>query len=176
MNKIKKVWAENKVLFFLGIILVICLIIIGVIAFKSFYSSCNDNYCNRKVEDLRSELPNAIMAKLQENPNIVKSNVLVKNTIVYISATFKDDVALDDAKSAMNVVLPLFTEQELLTYYLDFTIKTENQLGKTEEELKNLKSGFTLLGARNTNGSGEIVWSNYNIQNEEDNGEVEKVE
>ena len=88
MNKIKKIWNENKVLFFLGIILIICLIVIGVIALKSFYSSCDDAYCNRKVADLRSELPKQIEDKLKENENIVKTSVLVKNAIIYVSATF----------------------------------------------------------------------------------------
>ncbi len=161
MNKIKKIWNENKVLFFLGIILVICLIVIGVIAIKSFYSSCDDAYCNRKVADLRSELPKQIEDKLKENEKVVKTSVLVRNAIIYISTTFKDDVKMDNAKKAMEVILPLFKEEELLTYDLDLTIKTENYSDDGKE-------GFIIKGARNTNGDGNIVWSNYNINSKED--------
>ncbi len=161
MNKIKKIWNENKVLFFLGIILIICLIVIGVIALKSFYSSCDDAYCNRKVADLRSELPKQIEDKLKENENIVKTSVLVKNAIIYVSATFTSDVKMDSAKKAMDEIIPLFNEDELLIYDLDLTIKTENFNSDTKE-------GFIIKGARNTNGDGKIVWSNYNIDSKED--------
>lgn len=143
---------ENKVLIFLGIILVICLVVIGVIAIKSFYSSCDNAYCNRKVDDLRSELPNLIKEKLSENKNITGTSVNVQNAIVYISATFNNDVKMDDAKKAMDTIIPLFSEEELLIYDLDLTIKTENY---TKGE------GFIIKGARNTNGNGSIIWSNY---------------
>ncbi len=149
MNKIKKIWAENKVLFVLGIILVICLVIIGVIAIKSFYSSCDDAYCNRRVKELRKDLPNEIQNKLKENEKIVKTSVTVKNAIVYISATFTNATKIDDAKKAMEVIAPLFTDEELLIYDLDLTIKTED-----------IEKGFILKGARNTNGNGSIIWSN----------------
>ncbi len=149
MNKLKKVWNENKVLFVLGFILLICIIVIGVIAIKSFYSSCDNAYCNRKVEELRNTLPDEIKNKLEENKSIVKTSVLVKNAIVYISATFNNDTKIEDAKKAMEVIAPLFTEEELLIYDLDLTIKTED-----------IEKGFILKGARNTNGNGNIVWSN----------------
>ena len=162
MNKIKKIWNENKVLFVLGIILLICVIIIGVIAIKSFYSSCDDAYCNRRVDEVRSSIPTDIKKTLTSNENVTKVSVLVKNAIIYVSATFKNEVKMDDAKKAMNDIIPLFTEQELLTYDLDLTIKTED----TEK-------GYIIKGARNTNGNGNIIWSNYNQSTDKESSEKE---
>ena len=44
-----------------------------------------------------------------------------------------------------------FTEEELKTYCLQFTIQ-------------NKSASYTLTGARNKSGSGAIIWSNYNIK------------
>lgn len=162
LNKIKKIWNENKVLFVLGIILLICVIIIGVIAIKSFYSSCDDAYCNRRVDEVRSSIPTDIKETLTSNENVTKVSVLVKNAIIYVSATFKNEVKMDDAKKVMNDIIPLFTEQELLTYDLDLTIKTED----TEK-------GYIIKGARNTNGNGNIIWSNYNQSTDKESSEKE---
>ena len=68
---------------------------------------------------------------------------------------------MDSAKKAMDEIIPLFNEDELLIYDLDLTIKTENFNSDTKE-------GFIIKGARNTNGDGKIVWSNYNIDSKED--------
>ena len=157
LNKLKKIWQENKVLFVLGLILIVCLIIIGIIAIKSFYSSCDDAYCNRRVEELRENLPSEIKNKLKENKDIISSSVTVKNAIVYISATFNDATKLDNAKKAMEVIIPLFSEEELLIYDLDLTIKTED-----------INKGFILKGARNTNGNGTIIWSNKTESSEKE--------
>ncbi len=58
---------------------------------------------------------------------------------------------MDDAKKVAEDAVKLFSEKELSVYDLQFTIKTNE---------------YTLMGARNSNGSGQIVWNNYTIEEE----------
>lgn len=162
MKKIKKVWLENKVLLVLAIILVICLVIVLGVSLTYFYGSSESEYGNRLDEinnlAISDLLIKDINASLKANDIVKESSVNVKGKIVYINISFVDGTKMDDAKKIADTVIPLFNEDELNVYDLEFTITSLS----TADVL-----GYTLMGARNATGSGKIVWNNYNIEVEE---------
>lgn len=163
MNKIKKVWEENRVLLVLGIILVVCLVAVSVVAITYFYGGSDSVYGDRLEETekvpLNSKLFTDIENELNENENVKKVSTLQKGKIVYITINFNDATAMDTAKEVAKSALELFNEDELNVYDIEFTISSLSTKDFT---------GYTLMGARNANGSGEIIWNNYNLKASEE--------
>ena len=159
MKKIKKVWEENKVLFVLGIILLICLVVFAVVSMTYFYGSSKSVYGNRlditKEMPLNSKLLDDIKNELESNSKVDSVNTILKGKIVYITIVFTTDVKMDEAKKIANTVIELFNADELEVYDIQFTIKNPDK-----------EVGYTLMGAWNSNGNGSIVWNNYNIEKE----------
>lgn len=166
MNKIKKVWEENRVLLVLAIILIICLIIVSVVALTYFYGTSDSVYGDRLEETeklpLNDKLFDDIESELKLNENVKKVSTLLKGKIVYINIDFVEATLMDDAKSVASSVIELFNEDELSLYDIEFTISSLST---------NDFVGYTLMGARNANGVGEIIWNNYNIEVEEEEEE-----
>ncbi len=163
MNKIKKIWRENKVLLVLAIILIICFVIFMGVALTYFYGSSNNPYGNRlditEKVPLSDKLLTDIKTELESDENVDSASVRLQGKIVYISIIFRDEYPMGDAKNVASKALPLFNDDELQVYDIAFTISTK----QTENS-----AGYSLMGARNANGVGAIVWNNYNI--EENNG------
>ncbi len=168
MSKIKKVWNENKILFVLGLILLICIIVVAVVSLTFFYGSSDNPYGNRL--DITEKVPldekffNEIKEKLESNAEVKKVDVIQKVKGPYVSITYADDTKMDKAKEIAASIIDLFTEEELAVYDIEFTITANITTDKNN-------SKYTLMGARNSSGSGEIIWNNYNIKTEEESKE-----
>ena len=149
MNKIKKIWTENKILLVLAVILIVCLVIFLGVSIKYFYGSNSNKYGSRldsiKDTPLSEELFKDIENKLKESESVSKVTTNLQGKVVYITISYNEGTKLDDAKNVAAEVISLFNEDELQLYDLEFTIKSNE---------------FTLMGARNSNGSGTIVWAN----------------
>ncbi len=156
MNKIKKIWTENKILLVLAIILIICLVIFISVSVTYFYGSSSDKYGNRldviKDVPLNDQLFKDIKDELSKDQAVLKTEIETKGKIVYTTITFVEGTKVDDAKKVAEIVPTLYNEDELAVYDLQFTIKSEGE------------NAFTLMGARNSNGSGVIVWNNKAVQ------------
>ena len=156
MNKIKKVWMENKILLVLAIILLICLVIFIGVSVTYFYGSNSDKYGSRldasKELPLKNELFDDIKTELEKSESVSKVDTNLKGNIVYVNITFNEGTDVEAAKKVADVVPTLFNDDELAVYDLQFTIKSKGE------------NGFTLMGARNSNGSGLIVWNNNKVQ------------
>lgn len=163
MEKIKRVLNENRVLIVLGIILILCLVIVSVVALTYFYGSSDTVYGNRlddtKNMPLNDKLFKDIESELKENDSVKKVSTSLKGKIVYITIEFEMATEMETAKGIAASTLPLFNDDELAIYDVEFTISSLS----TKEFI-----GYTLMGARNANGLGEIVWNNYNISDGED--------
>ena len=164
MSKIKKIWQENKVLLVLAIILTICLVVFAVVAIFYFYGGSDNVYGNRlditKEVPLNKTLLKDIETELTKNESVKTTSATLKGKIVYINVDFVENTKMEDAKLVAENIISLFSEDELAVYDINFTIcvdRSENS------------DGFTLMGARNTSGSGLVIWNNYNI----DEGSVE---
>lgn len=153
MEKIKKVLQENKVLLFLAIILIVCVIVFAVVAIPYFYGSSDDVYGTRldvtKKVPLNKKLLEDIEKEIGMNQFVIKSKATLKGKIVYVNIDFVESTEMDAAKLVAEEVVKLFNEDELEVYDLQFAINTNK---------------YTLMGARNHNGNGTVVWNNYNIE------------
>lgn len=163
MSKIKKIWNENRVLFVLGLILIICVVVVSIVSLTYFYGSSSNAYGNRldsiKDTPLSDKYLQNIKTEMNSKTGVKNTNVKVKGKIVYIEIEYNDGIKMDDAKETTKDALKLFSEKELSLYDLQFTIKNKD---------------FTLMGAHNSNGSSStseednIVWNNYTIKEDKE--------
>ncbi len=161
MKKLKSLWYENRVLFVLLIIVLICgCIVIGVIA-KYFFGSSSSKYGDRLdgIEEvlITDEMKNNFVDSLNNDDLIQSSSLKVIGKIVYVSILFNDGVSLIEAESRALASLLTFEEKYLDFYDFNFTIKANS----TENS-----EGFLIMGARNANGNG-LVWNNNTEISEE---------
>lgn len=147
MKKLKSLWANNRILLILGVILLICIIAIIVVVMtyfvgtkKSVYGSRCDNI---KVKVKEAE-QNSYIKALEERSGVSKVAFRVQCKTIYVRITLKDDIKLDDAKKIADESLEKFSDQIKETYDIHFTIKN---------------SSYTLMGARNVSGNG-LSWNN----------------
>jgi hypothetical protein len=152
MKKIKEVWRNNKVLFVLFIILIICFAAIVTVALSYFVGTEKSPYGNRldnKVE-LPKNFEKDIETSLDADETVKKSEVRISIRTIYITIEFEDGITLEAAKEKAVACLELITEEQLEYYDINYILKQN----KTEES-----EGFTIMGARNSFGTG-IVWNN----------------
>lgn len=154
----KRIWEENKVLLVLGLILIVCIAVVISVSLSYFYGSSDDVYGSRlditKKVPLNKKILKDIEKTLKENECVDNIKTNIQGKIVYIKIEYKEKTTMDDAKKIALLVLPLFNEEELEVYDLQFIIKVNGE------------EGFTLMGARNSNGIDNIIWNNYNIKKE----------
>ena len=152
MKKIREVWRNNRVLFVLFIILIICFIAIVTVALSYFVGSERNPYGNRldnKVE-LPKTLEKDIEDSLNADENIKNCDVRLAIRTIYISINFEGTISLEQAKEKAISCLEFFNDEVLEYYDINFVLSKE----KTDES-----DGFTIMGARNSFGTG-IVWNN----------------
>lgn len=154
MKKIKKLWLENRILFVLFIITLICACIILGVILKYFFGATKSSYGER-LDGIETVLVSDTMKSdfiqsLTSDEQITNVAINVKGKIIYIYLTFKEGTSLVEAQSKALASLQSFEEPYLNFYDFHFTIKSN----ATEDN-----EGFLLMGARNVNGSG-LVWNN----------------
>ena len=154
MNKIKKIWTENRVLFVLFVIVLVCLLIIMGVFLKYFFGSSKSSYGDRlegiKEVEVTDEVKNKFLSAMENDELISESSIKVKGKIIYIALHFKDGVSLVEAQSKALASLMVFEQN-----YLDFCDFNYTLKGNATES----SEGFLIMGAKNVNGSG-LVWNN----------------
>lgn len=154
MNKIKKLWMENRVLFVLFLIVVICLFIIMGVFLKYFFGSSSSSYGDRlegiKEVEVTEEIKNNFLSSMKSDELIRDAEMKTRGKIIYVTLNFNDDVSLVEAESKALASLNSFEQKYLDFYDFHYTLKgnaTENN------------EGFLIMGAKNVNGSG-LIWNN----------------
>lgn len=163
MNKIKKLWMENRVLFVLFVIVLVCVFIIMGVVLKYFFGSSKSSYGDRldgiKEVEVTEEIQNNFLTSMKNDDLISDATIKAKGKIIYITLLFKDSVSLVEAQSKALASLMAFDQKYLDFYDFHYTLKgnaTENS------------EGFLIMGAKNVNGSG-LIWNNNTevVKNEE---------
>lgn len=169
MKKLKKVWQENSVLIVLFLILLACLVAISVVVFTYFVGDSGSRYGDRlegieKYPFNESE-QNEIAAKIKEDEAVQDVSIRTSGKTIYITINFATKVTLVEAQSKALASLEHFKEEILGFYDLEYMIKSE----ATEES-----DGFKIMGSRNVNGTGGIVWNNNTAIDKEKQVNYEK--
>lgn len=149
MKKLKKLWANNRILLILGVILVACAIAIIVVVMTYFMGSKNSKYGSR-FDNMKTHISeteqNNYVKELEARSGVDKVRLIVQGKTIRVGVTFKDDIKLDDAKKIIEESLDKFSEEVKETYDVNFSIKT-------------ISGSFRIMGARNASGNG-LSWNN----------------
>ena len=145
----KKLWKNNRVVFVLVIILIICFISIIGVTLTFFYSKDTSTYGNRLDNIEKYPVSNEFKAsykdKMLENENIKSIN-------------FDENIDLEKAKSIISSSLSEFNEEILSYYDIQFILQSDN---------------FTIMASKNV--ASEIIsWNNNTPIEEEEENEEEK--
>ena len=147
MKKLKNLWANNRILLILGIILVVCIIAI-VIVFLTYFVGTKKSVYGSRFDNMKTHIKeaeqNSYIQALEERSGVEKASLRVQGKTIYVRVIFKDDIKLDDAKKIIDSSLEKFSDDIKETYDINFTIKN---------------TSFVLMGARNSSGNG-LSWNN----------------
>ena len=151
----KQFYKENRVFSILMIVVAVCLLLIIGITLKYFIfgissSPYGDRLKDEKKYKISDDLKTEVKSTLESDESIKKASVRVSVRTIYISMEFNTGVSLEEAKGKAVTALEKFSEDELGYYDVEFIL--------TEESADN-SEGFTIMGAKNVNGS-NIVWNN----------------
>ncbi len=154
MKKIKNLWGENRVLFVLFITIIVCVFIIISVFVKYFFGTSTSGYGARldgieKVE-VTDTMKNDYKNKMLEDNTVKNADIKTKGKIIYITLNFNEGITLIEAESKALASLETFKEEYQAFY--DFNITLEQDKSETS-------SGFLIMGAKNSTGSG-LVWNN----------------
>jgi len=154
----KKFWKENRVLFVLIVILIVCFVAICSVTVSYFVGSHKSVYGDRLKDELeiKKEVKEEFLSKLKEDELIKEADFRVSIRTLYIDIDFVPEATLVEAQSKAAASLENLDE-ELLNYYdVNFILSKD----KTDTD-----EGFTIMGAKNSNGS-EVSWNNNTIKEE----------
>ena len=154
MKKIKKIWKENRILFVLFIILIVCFIAIFSVALSYFVGTSKSEYGDRldnyvKVSD---KVKSEYIDTLKEDKLVDDVVFRVSVRTIYITIKFTNEASLVEAQSKALASVESIPKDVLAYYDINFIIKQE----KAEEDSS---KGFTLMGSHNVSGEG-VVWNN----------------
>lgn len=99
-------------------------------------------------DDKKSEVVNSI----KEGKNVKDATVTITGKIIYIRIAFEAGADLETSKSIAVKSLEQFSEEEKKLYDVQFTLVSD----KTDTN-----EGFTIMGAKNVNGT-NLIWTNNN--------------
>lgn len=153
-KKIRNSWRNNRVLFVLTFILIICLILIAVVSIDYFFGSSDDKYGDRLQGISKVEMTDKKIKKIEKgilkDEKIANCEINQIGKMIYVTINFNEGITLVEAQGKALTTLELFSKKELEFYDINYTLlqsKTENS------------EGFTTMGTKNVNGSG-LVWVN----------------
>ena len=153
----KKMYKENKTLFIILLIALICIIISGALLFKYFYfgngqSKYGDRLKGIEEVTITDEHKDEVIKSIEEDEKVINSDLFVTGKIIYIKINFESSATLPEAQSVAVKSLDKFSDEEKGFYDISYTLYQEaNEAG----------DGFRIMGAKNVNGT-NLVWNNNN--------------
>lgn len=143
----------------LAMVLLVCFIVVIVVALTYFYGSSDNEYGDRLegIKDVKitEKVIDKVTSSIEESEIVKSSSIDTKGKLIYLSIKFVDGTTLDTAKPVAEGAMSYFSKEELEFYDINITISAS---GEAE---------FTLMGAKNSGGSGIVVWNNNRIVEEE---------
>lgn len=156
----KKIWKENRVLFMLILVLIVCFVAIVSVGVSYFVGSHKSIYGDRlegKI-DIKNGDKEKYLDALKEEKLVEEATLRLSIRTIYVDLKFTTEATLVEAESIALASLENLSE-EILAYYDVNFILTKDATEKDE--------GFTIMGARNSNGTG-ISWNNNTVIEEEE--------
>src|SRR5574344_1993200 len=141
----KKMYQENRTLFILLMIALVCIIVSLILLFKYFYfgngsSKYGDRLNGIENVEIKDDKLSEIKSNIESGKNVASASVSIAGKIVYIKITFNSGATLVEAEGIGVKALDNFTDEEKAFYDFEFTLYQEAQ-DKVE--------GFRIMGAKN---------------------------
>lgn len=137
----------------LAIILIVCFTVLLIVAMTYFYGSSKSEYGDRldglKDVKITDNFIKDTESSIESKEQVSDVTIINKGKLIYISIDYVEGTTLEVAKNLASEAVTLFSDEQLENYDLNFTISSDNS-----------ENGFALMGARNSGGSGMIVWNN----------------
>ena len=154
MKKLKKIWNENRILFVLFLILIVCFIAICLVVFSYFMGTNKSVYGNRLKGEVKipEKQEKEYKEKLEADDMVEEVTWRKGVRTIYITIKFNETASLVEAESKAVASLENIEDKILKYYDINFIIIQDKV---SSDETK----GFTLMGSSNVNGTG-VVWSN----------------
>lgn len=159
IKKLKNSWNQNRVLFVLTTILIVCIILILMVVIDYFLGTSKDKYGDRLegIKNVEVSRISELESKVKEDEKIADCNIRQIGKIIYINIKFTNEITLVEAEGKALNTVELFSEEELKFYDLNYSLTQD----ATESS-----AGFSIMGAKNINGTG-LVWNNNTPVSEE---------
>jgi len=151
----KKMLKENRVLFALILILIVCFIAICSVVVSYFVGTHRSVYGDRleeKVTVKEKDIKEYIKA-LEEKELVKSTDFRVSIRTIYIDIDFVETATLVEAESIAASSLENIKEDVLAYYDVNFILNKE----KTETD-----DGFVIMGAKNSK-SANVSWNNNTV-------------
>lgn len=151
----KKMLKENRVLFALILILIVCFIAICSVVVSYFVGTHKSVYGDRleeKVTVKEKDIKEYIKA-LEEKELVKSTDFRVSIRTIYIDIDFVETATLVEAESIAASSLENIKEDVLAYYDVNFILNKE----KTETD-----DGFVIMGAKNSK-SANVSWNNNTV-------------
>ncbi len=157
----KKMWKNNRVLFVLIIILIICFFAIVGVVLTFFYSKETSVYGDRLKNIEKNKIEKEDIKKYKDGvssyEHVTRVTWKLRGKIIYINITFDKDISIDDAKKAVENSLSIINEKILKYYDIEFILGSDN---------------FNIIGAKNLI-LDYISWNNNTPIKEDETNEKE---
>ena len=153
MNKLKKLWNENRIMLVLGIIVFLCFLVIAYIMFQYFFGVTTSNYGDRLEsiqEVVYDEMAKSSLESSYQDEHLVDFSVDVRGKIIYVRVKYDATVALSDAQKKSVEAYQTIDEKYRNLYHYNVTIS---------QDATEASTGYCLMGAKNVS-SASFVWSN----------------
>ncbi len=153
MNKLKKLWNENRIMLVLGIIVFLCFLVIAYIMFQYFFGVTTSNYGDRLEsiqEVVYDEMAKSSLESSYQDEHLVDFSVDVRGKIIYVRVKYDATVSLSDAQKKSVEAYQTIDEKYRNLYDYNVTIS---------QDATEASTGYCLMGAKNVS-SASFVWSN----------------
>ena len=153
MNKLKKLWNENRIMLVLGIIVFLCFLVIAYIMFQYFFGVTTSNYGDRLEsiqEVVYDEMAKSSLESSYQDEHLVDFSVDVRGKIIYVRVKYDATVSLSDAQKKSVEAYQTIDEKYRNLYDYNVTIS---------QDATEASTGYCLMGAKKVS-SASFVWSN----------------
>jgi flagellar basal body-associated protein FliL len=161
MDKLKKAWENNRILFVLVCILIVCFITIIIISCSFFFSGSKSTYGDRlnNIDDhpITDEFKSSYLGNIKENKIVSDATMEVSGRIIYVTISFNTNTTLDEAKSVATKSIDKLSDNLIDYYDISFTLKCNGS---------DSSDGFNIMGAHNVSGNG-VIWNNNTVTESE---------
>lgn len=152
----KKNKNNNKVLYVLIIILLVCTGLIGYEFYKYFYAGTGGSKYGDRLEGienypLKDTLVDDIKAIYAQNTSVGEIKTQVQGKIIYITIDFKENIKVASAKDLAIKALQAIGEKNLNYYDVQYILTSSYEAEDKETKY------FPVFGAKNSNSS-KVVW------------------